>query len=61
MTPEEAILYKNRLHVFMNIALKANRNRPYPPLKMRSAVQVLLKHAATAGKYTASLYITSLR
>ena len=33
MTPEEARLDKNRLNVFMNIALKAKRNRKYPPLK----------------------------
>ena len=43
MTPEEARLDKNRLNVFMNIALKAKRNRKYPPLKMGSAVRVLLK------------------
>ena len=43
MTPEQARLDKNRLNVFMNIALKAKRNRKYPPLKLGSVVRVLLK------------------
>ena len=43
MTPEEARLNKNRLNVFMNIALKAKRNRKYPPLVLGSIVRVLLK------------------
>ena len=43
LTPEEARQDKNRLTVFMNIALKAKHNRKYPPIKSGSTVRVLLK------------------
>ena len=43
LTPEEARQDKNRLTVFMNIALKAKHNRSYPPLQEGSLVRVLLK------------------
>jgi hypothetical protein len=43
LTPEEARMDKNRLTVFMNIALKAKRNRMYPPIALDSSVRVLLK------------------
>ena len=46
MTPEEARQDKHRLTVFMNIALKAKRNRRYPPLKMGSVVRILSKPSA---------------
>jgi ribosomal protein L21E len=43
LPPEEARQDKNRLTVFMNIALKAKHNRRYPPLKLGSLVRILLK------------------
>ena len=43
LPPEEARQDKNRLTVFMNIALKAKRNRKYPPISVGSNVRVLLK------------------
>ena len=43
LSPEEARQDKNRLTVFMNIALKAKRNRQYPPITLNNSVRVLLK------------------
>ena len=43
LPPELARQDKNRLTVFMNIALKAKHNRKYAPVRLGSNVRVLLK------------------
>lgn len=60
LSPEEARKDKNRLTVFMNIALKAKHNRKYAPVTIGSMVRVLLKPSTFKkswhDKWSASTY-----